>query len=82
MDASELSWGSPLTRSDWKCGDGVKPVVGFSEDHTDEPAGVVSTFTDKSVRNLTRNRSPVFSIKGRFDFLWLEAMVADLFQVS
>jgi hypothetical protein len=68
-----------LTRSDWKCSDGVKPIVGFSENHTDEAACVVGTFADESVRNLTWDKSPIFRIKYRFDILWLEAMVSDLF---
>jgi hypothetical protein len=71
-----------LTRSDWKCGDGVKPIVGFSEDHTDEAASVISAFADESIWNLAWNRSPVFSVKDGFHVLWFEAMLSDLFQVS
>jgi hypothetical protein len=68
-----------LTRPDWKCSNGVKPIIGFSEDHTDEAACVVGTFADKSVWNLTWDRSPIFSVKDRFDILWLEAMLSDFF---
>jgi hypothetical protein len=68
-----------LTRPDWKCSDGIKSIVGFSEDHTDEAACVVGTFADESVWNLTWDRSPILSVKDRFDILWLEAMLSNLF---
>jgi hypothetical protein len=71
-----------LTRPDGKGGDGIEPIIGFGVNHPNEAASVVGAFTDESEWNLTWNRSPVFSVKGRFDILRLEAMVSDLFQVS
>ncbi len=43
---------------------------------------MVGAFTDESIWDLTWDRSPVFSVKDRFNVLWFEAMLSDLFQVS